>query len=34
MIESNVDSPSIASLTECALRLTKDGDKVKVVVDW
>ncbi|XP_042948175.1 HEAT repeat-containing protein 6 isoform X2 [Carya illinoinensis] len=27
--ESNVDSPSIASLTECALRLTKDGDKIK-----
>lgn len=26
------DSPSITILTECALRLTKDGDKVNIVI--
>jgi hypothetical protein len=32
VIDSNADSSLIALLTECALRLTKDGDKVNVVI--
>jgi hypothetical protein len=32
VIDSNADSSLIALLTECALRLTKDGDKVIVVI--
>lgn len=32
VIDSNADSSLIALLTECALRLTKDGDKVSIVI--